>query len=301
MREPISEALLPAGFELCRAPGAYLAWRTELAPELGRSGFGLEADGALRASELAGRRPLHLLCTEAGTFVVRRFSHGGLARRLTGERFADPTRPFRELALSESLRARGIATPTVVAARARRAPLFGWLLALVTRRVEGASDLGQLLGEARRGELDRRTLRALLAQAGRFVRRLHEAGLWHADLNPNNLLAIRASLESGRAELLVLDLDRSELRAELGPRERAHNLRRLYRHVERREELHGRALARTDHARFLCAYEPEREARRALWRAIARAHARHSLLHRLGWLLEGSSRRADARHRARNA
>lgn len=284
---------LPASFAIRRGAKGLSAVRAEVASRLEAAGFGPDADGALDESPLAGRRPLAAIAGTQGAFLLRRFSHGGLLRWLTGARFADPARPFRELALSERLRHAGLATPEVLAARARRAALFGWELALVTRRVAGARDLGALLGAYRRGELEHARLRAALRACGRAVSALHAAGFLHADLNPNNLLVDERA--EGEPAVWTIDLDRSRFVESLDEARRRDNLRRLYRHVARREERHGRALARTDFARFLRSYDASRW--KADWRAIAVEHARRGIWHRLGWWIEErASRRDDARH-----
>jgi len=262
------------------------------------AGFGPDGDARLAPSQLAGRRPLFELEGAGGAFLVRRFSHGGLGRWLTGERFLDAARPFRELELSLALRELGIPTPEVVAARARRAGLVGWRLEVVTRRVPRALDLGYVLGLAREGAVEPRALARIVTALGRLVRRLHDAGFQHADLQPNNVLVAGSALEGGEPELWLIDLDRSRLRGRLSTRERRDNLRRLFRHVRRRELERGRVLERTAYARFLRGYEESREARKADWRAIARRHALVSGLHRLGWVLERAfGRSADPRDR----
>ena len=111
-----------------------------------RLGFGPESDGRLEDSGLSGRHPMKQLDADGERFLVRSFHHGGLLRPVTGARFLDPERPFRELCLSHELNKAGLRTPQVVAARARIARGVGWYLDLVTRRVEGSLDVGRLLG-----------------------------------------------------------------------------------------------------------------------------------------------------------
>ena len=145
---PILEEL-PSGYFVDESPGGILALHAEVARDLHESGYGPENDGNLCRSELSGRRSLFELMAGGERFLVRRFSHGGLMRWITGERFLDPERPFRELILSSSLRKAGILTPQVIAARARPALGGGWYLDLVSRRIEDALDLGYVLGLAR--------------------------------------------------------------------------------------------------------------------------------------------------------
>lgn len=272
---------LPPNFVLRRGRGSWLAARRDLLPALEAFGFGPDTDGPLVESDVAGRRPLAALEWGGERLLVRRFTHGGLARWLTGRRYLRAARPFEELLLSEALRARGVATPEVVAARARPMLPFGWRLDLVTRRVPGAVDLGEVLARARRGDVRAPELRRALAAAGRAVRALHAAGLEHADLNANNLLVPVAG-EGGPA--WVLDLDRSRLRAQLPLAARRANLARLLRHVERRERRHGPVLSRADHLRFLRAYAGAEW--RAEWRAVRARVDRWAWLHRLGSGLE---------------
>ncbi|MDP6370249.1 MAG: lipopolysaccharide kinase InaA family protein [Planctomycetota bacterium] len=282
---PVLEQL-PGGYFLEESPRGVMAVHGSVATALHRVGFGPESDGHLRLSQLAGRRPLFELDTPDETFLLRRFSHGGLLRWATGSRFLDAQRPFRELILSDELQRIGVATPTIVAARARRRAGAGWTLDLLVRRVEDAVDLRQVLDEVRAGVLPRRALAGLVRAAGDLLRRLHGAGFMHRDLQPANLLVTRADLESTQPTLWVLDLDRSEFRPSLAEGERRRNLRRLLRRILRDDQERGPSLARTDYARFMGAYDPEREGWKADWRAIVADQRRGHGMHGAGWALE---------------
>jgi len=282
---PPSIGPLPPGYRHEASPRGALALLASLAPRLRAVGFDLDGDGPLAPSRLRGRRPLQELEVARERFVLRRFSHGGLLRWLTGARFLDPRRPFDELRLSCELIARGVRTPEVVAARARRTGL-GWRLAILTRRVEDSVDFGEVLARLGRGGLSPRARQAVLGAAGVFARELHEAGLHHADLNPRNLLVEREALAGGAARLWVIDLDRSKMRPAVSEHEARDNLRRLYRHVARLEREEGLAISRADLARFLRAYHRGSRAWREAWRAIERAHRRSGWVHRATWALE---------------
>jgi tRNA A-37 threonylcarbamoyl transferase component Bud32 len=291
---------LPRGYDVRRGPRACIAAREDVVADLERAGYGLDSDGATTPSSLAGRRPLLELATRRGTYLIRRFTHGGLLRRITGARFGDPTRPFRELCTSARLLDRGLRTPEIVAARARRAAGFGWELDVVTRRVEDALDVGAALAMARRGGIARSALRRLELALGALVRELHELGCLHADLTPNNVLVERPSLDRGEPKLWIIDLDRARILSAVGEDERLRNLERLFRFVARRERRHGRMLARSDYARFLRGYDAGRARWKDDWRAIAALHDRHLVWHELGWKLEDLwGRRADPREAER--
>ena len=119
----------------------------------------------------------------------------------------------------------------------------------------------------------------------------------HADLQPNNVLVNSDALEGATPVLWVLDLDRSYFVDHLPDGDRRANLRRLYRHVARREEQHGRALRRQDYVRFLRGYDPDGSHWKEDWRVITSRHVLGQSLHRTGWLLERvfGGRRPDPR------
>jgi hypothetical protein len=284
MREPNIAERLPDGYPFESSPRGMLALSREFAPALQAAGYGLSSDGASAPSALSGRKPLLELPTSAGVFLVRRFSHGGLLRFLTRERFLDPERPFRELAVSHSLARAGIGTPAIAAARAIRSPGWGWHLEIVTRRVEGAIDLDEVLALAREHRIDRWMLARVATAAGRLVRALHEAGCRHADLTTKNMLVERSLPEDPK--MWILDLDRAGLVPVLDPADRTASLSRLYRYVLRREGLRGPVLRRTDWVRFLAGYESDRRARKAWAAAIQRSHSKGLAWHALGWRLE---------------
>ncbi len=276
----------PPGYLRQRTRQGLLWVHADCAGTLARAGFGPESEGRLERSSHSGRVPLAELDEGGQRILVRRYVHGGLLRWLTGDRFLDAARPFAELCLSDNLRSRGIETPLVVAARARRAPWFGWRLDLATREVPASVDLGALLAALQRGELPGSRLRVILRELGRFLDRVHRTGLLHADLQPANILVSHGALSGAPPAFWVLDLDRSSLSEPLSREERGRNLGRLLRHVRRRIEERGSGVSRTDLARFLVGYESDRVSRKDLWTSI-RAHASSGLwMHRAGWWLE---------------
>lgn len=292
MRQPTAKptlpilAELPAGYFVEETPGGVLAVAASSAAALHELGFGPETDGQLEASDLHGRRPLFEFRVGEERLVLRRFHHGGLLRWATGARFFDAERPFRELILADALARSGIATPEVVAARARLARGGGWYLDLVTRRVEGSVDLGKVLDRLERGELPPGVRVALAHALGDLLRRLHGFGLLHADLQPRNLLVREADLAEDAPLLWVIDLDRSAFVGTLSDDERRANLRRLYRSIARRSGGQPGSLRPVDYARFFKSYDPGRTSWKSDWRRILADHARHGPVHFLGQLFE---------------
>lgn len=275
---------LPAGYRWVQGGHGLMAVWVEAEEGLRSTGFGPDSDGEMALSDAVGRTVLGELRTGAEIYLVRRFSHGGLLRWLSGARFRDPKRPFEELGLSHALDLAGVRTPRVIAARAQRIG-FWWELALVTSCVEGATDIGRWIAEIRQGARSRLGMARVMTAFGRLVRKLHEVGFRHADLQPNNVLVEEPLSKDEEPHLWILDLDRSVQADPLDPADRRENLGRLARFVERRESERGACLTLADRMRFLAGYEPERSTRFEVWRALA-SDLRSSGRHGVGWKLE---------------
>ena len=295
-------ATLPPDVQVLEGTVGVLAVRASCRADVLAAGFGPDGGERLEGSDLSGRTRLDQLpLTDGRRGVVRRFTHGGLVRVVTGERYANPERPFHELCLSTRLREAGIATPEVLAARAVRAKPFGWNLALVSVRVENVSDWAVHMESWRVGEGDLVAWRAAVAAVGETIGRLHSLGFEHADLHPRNLLLDVDVLHLGPLDadgggppvVHVIDLDRSRFHARMGDRQRRRNLARFWRAVRKREDRGAAFLTRADVLRFLRGYERGlafQEGRliappdwRAEWRGVRRQAGLTGWIHGLGW------------------
>ena len=125
---------------------------------------------------------------------LKRFRRGGLTAPLWGDRYLGAARLVAALAASAEASRRGVPTPAAVALLVERAggPLVRGFLA--TEEIEGAEDL------ARRAVRGAATVHDV-EEAMRAVRRMHDRGVVHPDLNLGNLL-----LTGGPVH--VIDLDR---------------------------------------------------------------------------------------------
>jgi serine/threonine protein kinase len=150
-------------------------------------------------------------------------------RRWSGGAFCSwPPRPFRELAITEEIRRRGIPTVEVYGACVERicGPFYrGWL---VTREVRNAQDLWQAFRSGLIQELG--IDRALRAVAG-SLRALHREGVYHSDLNLKNILV---GSEQGSVKGYIIDFDKAKLfLGDLPPQLVRRNLDRLLRSVNK--------------------------------------------------------------------
>ena len=165
--------------------------------------------------------------------VIRFYRRGGPVAPFVRETYLGlRPRPLRELALTAEVRRRGVAAPEVLAVRVEGRLLYRG--AFITAEIPAATTLI----EALRAAPDAAARQALAASAGRAVAVLHEAGVWHADLNLTNILVHPAP---GGMAVALLDFDRARVSvAPLGRRARRRNLQRL-----------ARSLAKLDQARVL--------------------------------------------------
>ena len=182
-------------------------------------------------------------------WVVRHYRRGGMVARFVQDRYLDSgvKRPVRELIASAKARARGVATPEVVAAAIY--PAGGWYRAdIVTRYLPDSRDLADRLFEDDDAERRRRAMR----HAGALMRRAHEAGVVHNDLNLRNIL-LAGGGDSEHAWLL--DLDRAVVMRDAAARfERNLMLRRFSRSLRKFERARGRRLKDGEREAFADAY-----------------------------------------------
>lgn len=156
-----------------------------------------------RAEEAqGGRGGVSYVAAPFGRCVLRHYRRGGMVARVMGDRYlwtgAERTRGFAEFRLLAALHARGMHVPAPVAARFRRQGAH-YRADLITRRIDNADTLAELLARARCDA-------ALAARIGTALAGFHGAGVYHADLNAHNVLVDANAV-------WVIDFDRGELRA----------------------------------------------------------------------------------------
>jgi 3-deoxy-D-manno-octulosonic acid kinase len=234
-------------------------------------------EAALQCGQAAGRGRTTRVQLDSGMPArLKRLRRGGLAAALWRDRFFGTRRLLDNLRLVLEARRRGVATPAALGLLVARAGFglhAGWL---AVEDLEGAVDLRSRLAA---GPAPRRSE---LAAALAVVRRMHDAGLDHRDLNLANVLV--RSAPSGEPEAFVVDLDAARLRSRpLGFHRRLRALRRLERsHVKLRHgtPVDGDAGTRRAYYELYAGHDVslarrlERGRRRGAWRIE---------LHRLGW------------------
>ncbi len=170
--------------------------------------------GAAIGFEHAGRR-----------FLLRHYLRGGLAAALSAERYLwlgeARTRPLAELKLTLRLHADAMPVPRPVAVRyERQGP--GYTADIITDYLPDTRTLAAVLDEQ---DVPLSTWAAI----GRTIRRFHEWGLDHGDLNAHNILL------RGADEVFLIDFDKARRRRRPGIWRDA-NLARLRRSLDALED-----------------------------------------------------------------
>lgn len=153
-------------------------------------------------------------------WAIRHYRRGGLFGRVIHDSYAwlgeERTRSFAEWRLLARLREAGLPVPRPVAAGYHRSGLV-YRADLVTRVIPEAESLAMLVSPPFR-PVPWRII-------GATIRRFHDAGAHHTDLNAHNILVDR------RDDVYLLDFDRGEIRGD-GPWKQA-NLARLERSLRK--------------------------------------------------------------------
>ena len=179
-----------------------------------------------------GRGATQRVKTDRGPVIVRRFRRGGAMRWLGRTYFGLRTRPFTEFAVLLRARRLGLPVPEPIGAIVERRWRIGYHGALVMSEISGGTPILEFVRN--HPEVD---IASALAPG---LRRLHDAGLHHPDLNLGNLLVLD---RSGGPTVAFVDLDRARLtRGPLGTRARRRSLRRLWRST-RKLDPEGRILS----------------------------------------------------------
>lgn len=178
--------------------------------------------GTLRS---AGRGNTMIVGQEDGEFVLRHFIRGGVPGRIvrdsylwTGER---QTRAFAEWYLLAKLVRMGLPVPRPAAARyVRSGPIYR--ADLLTVRIPDIRSLADRISESPGGP-------PFWVGLGRSIRKFHDAGVFHADLNAYNVQV------DPLGRLFLLDFDRGKI-LQAGVWQQK-NLARLHRSLQKIKRL----------------------------------------------------------------
>ena len=151
-----------------------------------------------------GRGSAWFIQAPFGPVVLRHYLRGGWAAKVSRQAYfftgVSRSRPFREYHLLEALYAVGLPVPRPVAALCQHHGVVS-TGAIMTARIETAKTLADLL-------ISDDVADAVWVSVGKCIRRFHDAGVWHADLNARNILL------GADFQVYLIDFDQARFRPE---------------------------------------------------------------------------------------
>ncbi|WP_278803326.1 3-deoxy-D-manno-octulosonic acid kinase [Marinobacter nauticus] len=152
-----------------------------------------------RPVSVGGRGGAWFVTTEFGDMVLREYRRGGMAARISAKSYFytgwHETRSYKEFSVLEALFRKGLPVPEPVAARAVRHGIV-YQADILLRRIIGAVPWPEATNMADEG---------LWFDIGKTIRRFHDAGLNHVDLNCDNILI-------GNGRVYLIDFDKCDIR-----------------------------------------------------------------------------------------
>ncbi len=198
--------------------------------------------------------------------VWKKCRRGGIAAPVLGDRYFSVGRFFRELAAHETARQAGVPVSDLLAIAITRGRGGAHRVEQLIGFEEGTRDAASHLADA---SLTAARRRALVSAVAHTVRRFHDAGLCHGDLNLRNILV----REIPTPEAILIDLDPAPP-TRLDGHSASGNLLRLFRSWTRLARQRPLPLPVTDRWRFLTDYFGDPPAQREFWREAERAARR---------------------------
>ena len=180
-----------------------------------------------RAPLAGGRGGAWELTFNNETLVLRRYKRGGLAQRFAQDRHVwtgiSSSRPWQEWLLLFELWKKSLPVPRPVAAQVVRSG-FIYQAEIMTKKIEDAQSLAW------------RAVHRSLAltdwhRIGKCIRCLHDAEVFHADLNAHNVLM------DENDKIWIIDLDRGKINPMI-PMWKMWNLKRLKRSLDKVQAQH---------------------------------------------------------------
>lgn len=165
-----------------------------------------------------GRANAWFIAHQPHNMLLRHYYRGGLVGKFNRDRFAREaifkSRAMAEFALLLKLRELDLPVPQPIAARYQKASVWGYRADILVAVIADSQDLFKVL-------LQRPMSVAEWRRVGATIRQLHQAGVYHSDLNCHNVMLDQAG------KVWIVDFDKCGFRAK-GEWQQA-NLQRLLR------------------------------------------------------------------------
>jgi 3-deoxy-D-manno-octulosonic acid kinase len=152
-------------------------------------------------AEKKGRSTTWFIKYSSGTAVLRHYWRGGLVGKILSDQYLftglKNTRTYQEFTLLLELQKRGLNVPTPIGAQVKTAGLV-YRGDLLTQEITGAQSLREVLQQ-------RPLTTEEITKVGEAIAAFHQQGVYHADLNINNILFDQEQ------RVFIIDFDRGRL------------------------------------------------------------------------------------------
>ncbi len=203
MQEQYSSVIDPRALRLQHAYLLYDAATVVDPQTLSFEPHELAKRGALEG-EASGRGRTYFIRISDSDCVLRHYRRGGIFAGLLGDSYLwmgiERTRAWKEWRMLQTLFERGLPVPRPIAARVVRSTIT-YKADLITQRLQGTRSLAQLLSQQTLNDDGWKAI-------GACIRRFHDSGVYHADLNAHNILLTAAQ------KVYLIDFDKSRLGAD---------------------------------------------------------------------------------------
>jgi 3-deoxy-D-manno-octulosonic acid kinase len=197
----------PINSQTVRQKSLLIVYDADAIPQPGRELFdpAYWKQRSLVVGEAIGRGSAIMLDADFGPAVLRQYLRGGWAAALSRDRYLftglQHSRPVREFRILEQMQQLNLPAPWPLAAMCLRSGA-SYTGALITRKIEQADTLADCL----HGPMSAYPPDAGWGDIGACIRRFHDHGLVHADLNARNIM-IRKD-----GKVFLIDFDRARIR-----------------------------------------------------------------------------------------
>ncbi len=169
----------------------------------------------------SGRGSAWVIKSEFGKWILRHYFRGGLYAKISQDRYLwtgiQNTRAIQEYKLLQHLHQLGLPCPKPVAAQVTKKGIF-YRNDLIMEHIKHDQTFAQLLIEINDDK-------AIWSRIGQVIKQFHNQGIYHADLNANNILL------SGD-DVFLIDFDKGRIRPPQSSWQLS-NLNRLKRSIEK--------------------------------------------------------------------
>ncbi|WP_191602805.1 3-deoxy-D-manno-octulosonic acid kinase [Marinomonas algicola] len=188
------------------------------------------ADYWLSRNELvgtaSGRGTVWFIENNFGAYVLRKYRRGGLISKFIKYRFLfkgmEKTRPSQELQLLEYMTNKGLPVPRAIAGKVVKYHGFYEAFILI-ETLKNTKELFVYLKE--KSSID-------WHEIGQTIRRFHQAGIYHSDLNCHNIMIDQTQ------KIWLIDFDKCDQRTPRNDWQES-NLQRLLRSLKKENDLHN--------------------------------------------------------------